>query len=458
MTTALSYHERRIAPTAEPLAVATSLAAGSREPNVLYENRGAVSWAEGNRIELSARVGGTTMRVDGRTSEIAAHGRPLDAIGRALDGLRLEGWRAYGWACFELSYALHGLEGVAGQTVVAHLMVPAREVRMDAGGTLLRALDRDDLDRLERRLAITVPRQPPPHPSLGIEQHASDDYRVAVAHAVAEIRSRRLDKVILSRVVPVTDEIDLAGTYLAGRRGNDPARSFLLSLGGIEAAGFSPEVVAHIATDGTVTTEALAGTRALEGHARRDRRRRDELCRDPKEVFEHAISVRLARDELANVCVAGSVRVEDFMRVKERGSVQHLASRLAGALSPGRTGWDALAALFPAVTASGIPKAAACELIRRYEPEPRGLYSGTVLTVDAEGPLDAALVLRAIFKRDGRTWLRAGAGIVQASTPDRELEETCEKLRSVTPFLVRASAREQPLPAAVVVGAALASS
>ena len=50
--------------------------------------------------------------------------------------------------------------------------------------------------------------------------------------------------------------------------------------------------------------------------------------------------------------------------------------------------------------------------------------------------LVAALVLRAIYRAQGRTWLRAGAGIVGASTPERELEETREKLRSVSRFLV----------------------
>jgi salicylate synthase len=146
----------------------------------------------------------------------------------------------------------------------------------------------------------------------------------------------------------------------------------------------------------------------------------------------------VAQDELRAVCDAGSVQVTDFMAVEERGSVQHLASRVSGQLKQGSNAWHAFAGLFPAVTASGIPKAMACELIRRYEPQPRDLYSGAVLTVDEDGSLDAALVLRAVFQQSGRTWLRAGAGIVEPSTPDREFEETCEKLRSISRFLVPA--------------------
>ncbi|WP_308252808.1 chorismate-binding protein [Pseudonocardia sp. ICBG601] len=102
-----------------------------------------------------------------------------------------------------------------------------------------------------------------------------------------------------------------------------------------------------------------------------------------------------------------AVVVEEFMRVVERGSVQHLASRVRGRLRPGATAWDALGRLFPAVTASGLPKAPACAAISRHEGA-RGLYSGAVLTVDHTGALDAALVLRAIYRAQGRTWLRAG--------------------------------------------------
>lgn len=126
------------------------------------------------------------------------------------------------------------------------------------------------------------------------------------------------------------------------------------------------------------------------------------------------------------------------MTVALRGSVQHLASRVAGWLGPGRDRWNAFAVLFPAITASGIPKDTARRLISSLEQEPRGLYAGAVLTCDVRGELDAALVLRSVFQQGGRTWLQAGAGIVADSKPDREFEETREKLSSIAPYLVRA--------------------
>ncbi len=98
--------------------------------------------------------------------------------------------------------------------------------------------------------------------------------------------------------------------------------------------------------------------------------------------------------------------------------------------------WHAFNALFPAVTASGIPKKQSIDAIIRLENEARDLYSGSVLTYDCDGTMDASLVLRSVYQDEENTWLRAGAGIVELSKPERELEETREKLRSVSKQLV----------------------
>ncbi|MFE2415688.1 chorismate-binding protein [Streptomyces hokutonensis] len=165
---------------------------------------------------------------------------------------------------------------------------------------------------------------------------------------------------------------------------------------------------------------------------------RSSVCLDdPKEIHKHAISVRLALEELDTVC--DDTGVSEYMTVLDRGTVQHPASTVTGRLRPGLGPWDAFATLFPAVTATGIPKAPAYPLIRTLEGRPRGLYAGAVLTCDADGTLDAALVLRSVFLQDGRCWIQAGAGVVRQSRPEREHEETCEKLRSVAHHLVPAS-------------------
>ncbi|NED80675.1 salicylate synthase, partial [Streptomyces sp. SID11233] len=152
-----------------------------------------------------------------------------------------------------------------------------------------------------------------------------------------------------------------------GRRRNTPARSYVLDLGGYRAAGFSPETVLEVAENGRVSTQPLAGTRAYGRDQAENERRRTELISDPKEIHEHAVSVRQACAEMAAVCGAGSVVVEEFMAVRPRGSVQHLASRVTGRLRPDAGVWDAFASLFPAITATGVSKPAALRALARHE-------------------------------------------------------------------------------------------
>jgi salicylate synthetase len=160
-----------------------------------------------------------------------------------------------------------------------------------------------------------------------------------------------------------------------------------------------------------------------------------------KEIVEHAISVRSSLQEINEIAEPGTAAVTDFMTVRERGSVQHLGSTISGRLDPSSDRMDALEALFPAVTASGIPKANGVEAILRLDEDRRGLYSGAVVMVSADGGLDAALTLRAAYESDGKTWLRAGAGIIEESESEREFEETCEKLSTIAPYLI---ARQAP--------------
>ncbi|HEY0227584.1 MAG TPA: chorismate-binding protein, partial [Mycobacterium sp.] len=167
-----------------------------------------------------------------------------------------------------------------------------------------------------------------------------------------------------------------------------------------------------------------------------DRQARNDLESNSKEIVEHAISVRSSLQEIGEVAVEGTAVVTDFMTVRERGSVQHLGSTISARLDSSSDRMDALEVLFPAVTASGIPKDSGVDAILRLDEGPRGLYSGAVVMLSADGGLDAALTLRAAYESDGKTWLRAGAGIIEESNPEREFEETCEKLSTLAPYLV----------------------
>ncbi|WP_328390575.1 salicylate synthase [Nocardia sp. NBC_00416] len=365
-------------------------------------------------------------------------GTPAQVMNSALAELPMTGYNAYGWIGFEFcAWSLGATGHLNPGTVLAHLMVPRVEVRIDPSGAVwITGAGPAETATLTRTIARSQDcGLPQPYPvDVRID---TSGYHDRVARAIDEIKSGQYQKVILSRKVDLPFAVDIPATYRLGRAHNTPARSFLLKLGGLEAAGFSPELVLSVDEDRMVNTEPLAGTRAFGLGAELDSAARADLVTDPKEIVEHALSVQTCFTEVGTVAEPGSTAVSDFMAVRERGSVQHLASTVRGRLAAGRTAWDALDSIFPSVTASGIPKRAGVDSVFRHDLS-RGLYSGAVLTVSPTGALEAALVLRAVYQDSGGAWLRAGAGVVAQSRPEREFEETCEKLGSVAPYVVKA--------------------
>ncbi len=423
----------------EPADLAAELAAVLIEPlgeeYLLYERDG--QWVLAAGVQAMVELDSDELRVirDGVIRRQQWSGRPGAVLGEAVDRLLLETDEAFGWVAFEFGVYRYGLQTrLAPHTPLARVFWPRLriaitrdDVRLFGGGPreseVVERLLSGGVRDLRRARAVDLFDDP-------------SGYRNRVAVAVSEIAAGGYHKVILSRCLEVPFALDFPATYRLGRRHNTPVRSFLLRLGGIRALGYSPELVTSVRADGLVITEPLAGTRALGRGPVPDKRARDDLQSDSKEIVEHAISVRTSLQEVTEISAPGTAAVIDFMAVRERGSVQHLGSTITGRLDPSSDRMDALETLFPAVTASGIPKADGVEAILRLDESPRGLYSGAVVTFSADGALDAALALRAAYEQDGRTWLRAGAGIIEASNPEREFEETCEKLSTLAPYLV----------------------
>jgi salicylate synthetase len=405
------------------------------EQYLLYERDG--QWVLAIGALATIELDSDELRIirDGVTQRQTWSGRPGPVLGEAVDRLLLETDQAFGWIAFEFGAYRFGLqERLAPRTPLARVFWPRTRIVVSDDAVQLFNAD----NRYREIVSRVLSAGPTPTPVASPIDVATDttDYRGRVGTAIGEIAAGKYHKVILSRSVDVPFALDFPSTYRLGRRHNTPARSFLLQLSGFRALGYSPELVAAVHDDGVVVTEPLAGTRALGRGAARDRQAREDLESNTKEIVEHAMSVRSSLQEIDEVAEPGSSAVVDFMTVRERGSVQHLGSTVIGRLDASKDRMDALETLFPAVTASGIPKAAGVDAILRLDESPRELYSGAVVMFSADGGLDAALTLRTVYERDGRTWLRAGAGIIAASDPDREFEETCEKLDTLAPHLV----------------------
>jgi salicylate synthetase len=424
-----------IAPADLAAELAAALPERDGDEYLLYEHHGRWVLAIGVRAMVELDRDELRISRDGVTRRQTWSGRPGWVLGEAVDRLLLETDQAFGWIAFEFGAYHFGLQDrLASQTPLARVFWPGTRVVVTDEAIQLFDAEERHCRAVRRLLSEGLPGLPT---ASAIDVTAdTTGYRARVAAAIGEIAAGRYHKVILSRSVDVPFALDFPSTYRLGRQHNTPVRSFLLRLGGFRALGYSPELVASVHEDGLVVTEPLAGTRALGRGLVRDRQARDDLESNSKEIVEHAMSVRCSVREIAEIAEPGSAAVVDFMTVRERGSVQHLGSTVSARLDASKNRMDALEALFPAVTASGIPKAAGVDAILRLDESPRALYSGAVVMFSSDGGLEAALTLRTAYERDGRTWIQAGAGIIGASEPDREFEETCEKLATLAPHLV----------------------
>jgi len=261
-----------------------------------------------------------------------------------------------------------------------------------------------------------------------------DEYVHAVEVAKDAIAAGEAIQVVLARrqsfdlpTDPATGKaLDGIGLYRSLRRVNPSPYLFFVRVPSFEVVGASPELLVQVDGD-RLATHPIAGTRPRGASPAEDQLLAEQLERDPKERAEHVMLVDLGRNDLGRVAKAGSVTVSKYMDVERYSHVLHLVSHVEGKLRPDLDALDALRAVFPAGTLSGAPKVRAMQLIAAAEGERRGLYGGAVGYLGYDGNLDTAITIRSAVLREGRAHVHTGAGIVAASVPEKEFEETEHK-------------------------------
>jgi anthranilate synthase component 1 len=194
--------------------------------------------------------------------------------------------------------------------------------------------------------------------------------------------------------------------------------------------GSSPETMVRL-ENGVATLRPIAGTRPRGKNEKEDRLLADELLKDEKETAEHLMLVDLGRNDLGRVAETGTVQVTDLMIVERYSHVMHMVSNITCDLKENCTAWDLLRASFPAGTLTGAPKVRAMEIIAELESEPRGAYGGAVGYISFCGNMDLAITIRTACIENNLLTVRAGAGIVADSDPEKEDQETVNKAMAI---------------------------
>lgn len=259
---------------------------------------------------------------------------------------------------------------------------------------------------------------------------SKEEYCSMVEKGKEYIREGDIFQVVLSNRIEADMEGSLLDAYRVLRTTNPSPYMFYFTSDDIEIAGASPETLVKL-QDGKLFTFPLAGTRPRGKTEEEDLALEKELLADEKERAEHNMLVDLGRNDIGKISQIGSVRVEKYMGIERYSHVMHIGSTVSGQIRQGLDGLDAVDSILPAGTLSGAPKIRACEIIHELEQNKRGIYGGAIGYLDFSGNLDVCIAIRLAFAKNGKVFVRSGAGIVADSVPAKEYQECLNKARAV---------------------------
>lgn len=267
-------------------------------------------------------------------------------------------------------------------------------------------------------------------------------YCAMVEEAKRHIFEGDIFQIVLSNRLSAPFEGSLLDTYRVLRTVNPSPYMFYFSGTDVEVAGASPETLVKL-ENGVLHTFPLAGTRPRGKTEAEDLALEKELLADEKELAEHNMLVDLGRNDLGRISKFGTVTVEKLHSIERYSHVMHIGSTVRGIVRDDKDALDAISAVLPAGTLSGAPKIRACQIIGELENNKRGIYGGAIGYIDFTGNMDTCIAIRIAYKKNGRVFVRSGAGIVADSVPEKEFEECINKAKAVVNSLKLAGEVEE---------------
>ncbi len=301
-----------------------------------------------------------------------------------------------------------------------------------------------ELDKMERLVADGAPKADVGG-RMTSEVRALFDrerYCSMVEEAKRHIYEGDIFQIVLSNRLEADYEGSLFDAYMQLRRINPSPYMFYFSGTDMEVAGSSPETLVKL-EDGVLHTFPLAGTRPRGRTPEEDAELERDLLSDSKELAEHDMLVDLGRNDIGRISRFGTVEVERYHSVQRFSHVMHIGSTVRGEIRDGMDALDAVGSILPAGTLSGAPKIMASRLINRLENNKRGIYGGAIGYMDFTGNLDTAIAIRIAYKKNGKVFVRSGAGIVADSVPEKEYKECLDKAAAVISALKAAGGDAQ---------------
>ena len=249
-------------------------------------------------------------------------------------------------------------------------------------------------------------------------------YADAVAAARELIQAGDCYQVNLAqRLTAPWDEPPLALARRVWSAAGPAARRAYLGLPAGAVVSASPELLVSLRA-GVARSAPIKGTAPL-GMA-------DALAVSAKDRAEHVMIVNLVRNDLGRVARPGGVRVARLFDALPTPYVEHMVSEVVADLRDDAGPADLLRAVFPGGSVTGCPKVRAMEVIHELEPVGRGPAYGSVVSLGADGSLEASVAIRTAWVAGGEARYWCGGAVVWDSDPEAERAEAWAK---AAPFL-----------------------
>lgn len=340
-----------------------------------------------------------------------------------------------GYCSYELGRHLQGLPlRAAGTPALPDYSWQAYDSWLARSGEIwtLRASDaRCASEFAEARERATRVATPPPsfEPIVFQSTLSREEYAAAYGRIAEYIRAGDLYQVNLTYQLHGQSSVPGRSLFPYVARSNPVEHLAYLEGDGYSIHSASPERFVRV-RQRWIETVPIKGTRPRGASPEQDREQLAELLGSEKEAAELHMITDLMRNDLAEVCVPGSVQVAESRVARAGPKVWHTASRIQGTLRAGVEPFAAVLRMLPGGSISGCPKRRALQVIDELERGARGVYTGIVGRIDPDGDADFSVAIRTLVQVGNDVYLSVGGGIVLDSVLEQEHAETLLKAAS----------------------------